>query len=211
MAGNPGNPSTPLVEHLEHIAKTVAQSYRIADPAISRGIGYAPHVWSDDVVSEILLHLLVNLEGLQRYEDPDNAAWAAARRRAIDLYRRSERRKRVMPAHDIPLVDADGNPVESTSETERLDIASGEALTRDFWSNERASVIVDVVDSAVERLPSREKMIVQLHYWGNLPLEDVAKSMSLGETRIRELLTWAKHRLRVALKTELGNIARLSC
>jgi RNA polymerase sigma factor for flagellar operon FliA len=54
--------------------------------------------------------------------------------------------------------------------------------------------------AALNRLPERERMIVTLHYFERVPLQDIARSFGVTESRVSQLHTRALRMLRAALE-----------
>jgi RNA polymerase sigma factor for flagellar operon FliA len=61
--------------------------------------------------------------------------------------------------------------------------------------------------SALNRLPERERMIVTLHYFERVALQDIARSFGVTESRISQLHTRALRMLRAALEAEEASAA----
>lgn len=55
---------------------------------------------------------------------------------------------------------------------------------------------------ALNRLPERERMIITLHYFERVALQDIAKSFGVTESRVSQLHTRALRMLRAALEAE---------
>ena len=55
---------------------------------------------------------------------------------------------------------------------------------------------------ALNRLPERERMIVTLHYFERVALQDIARSFGVTESRVSQLHTRALRMLRGALETD---------
>jgi RNA polymerase sigma factor for flagellar operon FliA len=53
---------------------------------------------------------------------------------------------------------------------------------------------------ALNRLPERERMIVTLHYFEKVALQDIARALGVTESRVSQLHTRALRMLRAALE-----------
>jgi RNA polymerase sigma factor FliA len=56
--------------------------------------------------------------------------------------------------------------------------------------------------TALNRLPERERMIVTLHYFEKVALQDIAKSLKVTESRVSQLHTRALRMLRASIEAE---------
>lgn len=60
---------------------------------------------------------------------------------------------------------------------------------------------------ALNRLPERERMIVTLHYFERVALQDIAKALKVTESRVSQLHTRALRMLRAAIEAEAAESA----
>jgi RNA polymerase sigma factor for flagellar operon FliA len=60
---------------------------------------------------------------------------------------------------------------------------------------------------ALNRLPERERMIVTLHYFERVALQDIAKALAVTESRVSQLHTRALRMLRAAIEEEAAAAA----
>ena len=65
----------------------------------------------------------------------------------------------------------------------------------------------ELVHRAVERLPERYRIVLELHYFHELTLKEVAEVLSLSPSRVSQMHNLALSRLRRSLD---GSPARLS-
>jgi RNA polymerase sigma factor for flagellar operon FliA len=186
----------PMVERIAH--KTAAT------------YGLPAGVDTDDLISCGVLGLA---EAFERYDDTRGVAFEAyaiprVRGAIIDAIRASDwvprkarQRSRMTGEPVAVLVSMDQS--RSTDDGER----SGAERIVDKSAVEPGAELLAAEDrrelmGALNRLPERERMIVTLHYFEKVALQDIAKSLKVTESRVSQLHTRALRMLRAAIEAE---------
>ena len=61
----------------------------------------------------------------------------------------------------------------------------------------------EVMNGAILRLPSRERLVIALYYYEELTLKEIGSILSVSESRISQIHTKAVTRLRAKLKSQM--------
>lgn len=113
---------------------------------------------------------------------------------------------------DLPVADIDRYySIEARGQTQSLDDpgAHGKetasvASQGDLTALDRVLVHEEasLIQSVISHLPARERTVILLHYYENLTLRQIAALLYVHETRVSQLHTSAKKRLRTLLGTD---------
>jgi RNA polymerase sigma factor for flagellar operon FliA len=185
---------------VERIAHRTAATY-----------GLPNGVDTDDLISSGVLGLA---EAYDRYDPSRGVAFEAFAIprvkgaiidaiRAADWVPRKARQRARMTGEPVAMLvsidesrSRDGDGDQTTAERiadEHLEEPGSELLAAE---NRRE------LASALNRLPERERMIVTLHYFERVALQDIAKALKVTESRVSQLHTRALRMLRAAIEAE---------
>lgn len=136
-----------------------------------------PHADAEDIAQEVLTAAYVSIDGI----DPARfRAWilSAAHNKMIDRYRRTDR---LVPLDEALLVTKPDDGPEA--------------------------VVLHALDKsmlrgAVARLPARDARLLELYYFDERPLADVAETTGMSAATAKVALFRARRRLKRALETE---------
>lgn len=64
--------------------------------------------------------------------------------------------------------------------------------------------VKDILASAIERLPERERIVIALYYYEGLTLKEIGQVLGVTESRVSQLHTKSVLRLRARLHTAQG-------
>jgi len=191
----------PMVERIAHRA---ASTY-----------GLPNGVDTDDLVSSGVLGLA---EAFDRYDPQRGVAFEAyaiprvkgaiidAIRAADWVPRKARQRSRMTGEPVAVLVSID----ESRSSDEG-DQTTADRIADDHLPEPGAEMLAaenrrELV-GALNRLPERERMIVTLHYFERVALQDIARALNVTESRVSQLHTRALRMLRAAIEAEAAEAA----
>jgi RNA polymerase sigma factor for flagellar operon FliA len=186
----------PMVERIAHRA---AATY-----------GLPNGVDTDDLVSSGVLGLA---EAFDRYDSSRGVAFEAfaiprvkgaiidAIRAADWVPRKARQRSRMTGEPVAMLVSIDeSRSSEEGQQTTAEKLADGnlpEPAAGLLAAENRRELV-----GALNRLPERERMIVTLHYFERVALQDIAKALHVTESRVSQLHTRALRMLRAAIEAE---------
>lgn len=187
----------PMVERIAYRAATT--------------YGLPNGVDTDDLVSSGVLGLA---EAFDRYDAARGVAFEAfaiprvkgaiidAIRAADWVPRKARQRSRETGQPVALLVSMD----ESRSTSGDDDSTTADRLADDHLPEPGADLLAaenrrELV-GALNRLPERERMIVTLHYFERVALQDIARALSVTESRVSQLHTRALRMLRAAIEAE---------
>jgi RNA polymerase sigma-70 factor (ECF subfamily) len=140
-----------------------------------------PEADADDVVQESL-----SAAWRSRHTfDPQRGsfrAWLLAI--AVNECRRAARRRR---RHEMLVAALSGR------------VRHGVLVDRDAG---HADPLGDAVERAIAELPARQRLVVNLYYFVDLPVDEVARILGIASGTVKSSLAEARGRLREALETE---------
>jgi RNA polymerase sigma factor for flagellar operon FliA len=67
--------------------------------------------------------------------------------------------------------------------------------------------LMDAVTSAIEDLPEREQLVMQLYYVEELNLKEIGEVLGVSESRVSQILSVVVKKLRVNLKGAIEPVA----
>jgi RNA polymerase sigma factor FliA len=186
----------PMVERIAHRA---AATY-----------GLPAGVDTDDLVSNGVLGLA---EAFDRYDSSRGVAFEAfaiprvkgaiidAIRDADWVPRKARQRARMTGEPVAMLVSMDESRSSDDGEQTTAERIADDGQVEpgaDLLAAENRRELV----GALNRLPERERMIVTLHYFERVALQDIARALSVTESRVSQLHTRALRMLRSAIEAE---------
>ena len=186
----------PMVERIAHRA---AATY-----------GLPNGVDTDDLVSSGVLGLA---EAYDRYDSSRGVAFEAfaiprvkgaiidAIRAADWVPRKARQRSRMTGEPVAMLVSIDESRSSDDGQQTTAEKIADDHLPEpgaDLLAAENRRELV----GALNRLPERERMIVTLHYFERVALQDIAKALNVTESRVSQLHTRALRMLRAAIEAE---------
>lgn len=99
-----------------------------------------------------------------------------------------------MLSMDDPILDEEGESSRHTLIADRK-----EEEPEDILEREQTKILIA---EAIERLPEKERLVVNLFYYEELTLTEIARIMNLSPSRISQLHSKAVYRMRAALKRQ---------
>lgn len=99
-----------------------------------------------------------------------------------------------MLSMDDPIVDEEGESSRHTLVADRK-----EKEPEDILEREQTKILLA---EAIDRLPEKERLVVNLFYYEELTLTEIARIMNLSPSRISQLHSKAVYRMRAALKRQ---------
>lgn len=137
----------------------------------------APEI-AEDLSQEILLKVYNQLKGLEKPENFKGWILRVSSNLCADHYRKLKRRKEIQEqvAVEVLVDEKDSHEVK----TEGL-------------QNEK---LID----AIEKLNDKDREIVSLHYFSELPIKEVAQSLGIGESAVKMRLSRCREKLLALMK-----------
>jgi RNA polymerase sigma factor for flagellar operon FliA len=130
---------------------------------------------------------------VRRTEGRAPEAQDVARRLGLDVQAFHEACQTTAPVVHVHLDDATGVPVG-----ERVADPGTGPLDRIV-----AHEVAEALEDAIGQLPERQRECVRMYYTAELPLADIAKVLGVTVSRISQILTEAREKLRRRLETTL--------
>jgi RNA polymerase sigma factor (sigma-70 family) len=133
---------------------------------------------AEDVTQEVFIKAYRNLKNLKRWDSFLKWLYSIAFNLCADWVRAQSRR----PDNEF-IADQDPRVVKEALETPPVD-------------NYHENIIIDLLHEALDSLPEAYREVLTLYYLGGLNSEEIAKSLSISPTSIRQQLSRARSELK---------------